>query len=82
MKIQSYKLEGQAKANAVLTSSNSAGMSKFSHMTVTMNAIQVQLNKFSLTTTNPTRTKRKRAKTKNLITRSDWTKAKRGANDG
>ena len=58
MQTHSYELEGLAQANAVLTSSNSVVMAKFSKMTVTINAMQAHIKTFSLTTTNPTRTKR------------------------
>ena len=47
------------ESNAVLTSFNSAGMEHLAQMTMTMNVIQAQLKTLSLTSTNPTRTKRK-----------------------
>ena len=37
MRTQGYKLEGMAHTNAFLTSSNSAVIAQFSHMTMTMN---------------------------------------------
>ena len=40
---QVYEMEGLAQANAVLTRSNSAVMAQLTQVTVTMNAIQVQL---------------------------------------
>ena len=59
MQTLSYKLKGLAQANLVLTRSNSAVIAQLSHMTVKMNDMQVQLKILELTTTKPTRTKRK-----------------------
>ena len=47
-----------AQYNAALTSLNTAAMAQFSQMTVTMNAMQVQLKTLSSTKTNQTRSKR------------------------
>ena len=58
MQTQSYDLEGLAQANVVLTRSNSEVMAQFSHMNVTMNYMQAQINFFSLTTTNQTTNQR------------------------
>ena len=41
---QSYEMVGLAQPNAALTSYNSAVMAQLAHMTVTMNAMQAQLN--------------------------------------
>ena len=54
---QSYKLEGLAQSNALLTSSNSAVMEQLSQLTVTMNSMQAQLYIFSSAPTNQTRNK-------------------------
>ena len=58
MKTQSYKLEGLAQANAVLTSYNSDVMEQFAKINVTKNSMQAQLKTLLPTATNPTRTKR------------------------
>ena len=59
MQTHIYELEVLAQANAVLTSSNSELMVQLAQITVTMNAMQAQLNNFSSATTNPTRIKKK-----------------------
>ena len=52
MQTQSYELEGLAQSNAVLTSSNSAVMSKLEQMTVPMNVLQAQLKTLAYAQTN------------------------------
>ena len=59
MQIQTYKLEGLAQANEVITSSNSESMAQLSQVTVTMNAMQAQMKTLTATSTNPTRTRSK-----------------------
>ena len=54
----SYKPEGLAQSNAVLTSSNPVVVEQLEQMTVTMNAMQAQLKTLPSATTNPTSTKR------------------------
>ena len=49
---------GQAQANEVLTSSNTAVMEQLAQMNVTMNAIQAQLKILESTPTDQTRLKR------------------------
>ena len=52
MQTPSYDLEGLAQSNAVLTSLNSVVMSQLAQMTMTMNAMQVQLNTLAYSQTN------------------------------
>ena len=59
MQAQSYDLEGLAKSNAVLKSSNYAVMAQLEQMTVTMGAMQAQLNTIASAQTNQAREKRK-----------------------
>ena len=58
MQKNSYDLEGLAQSNAVLTSSNYALMAQLAQMTVTMNAMQAQLNTLASAQTNQARPKR------------------------
>ena len=46
MQAQIHDLEGLAQANSVLTSTNSMVMTELSQMTVTMNGIQDQFDKY------------------------------------
>ena len=57
MQTQGYELEGLAQANAVLTSSKYAVMAQFTHMTVTMNAMQSQKQILASAQTNQARPK-------------------------
>ena len=59
MQAHSYNLEGLSQANAVLTIQNSVVMSQLALMTVTMNAMQVQLKTLASAQTNQERPKRK-----------------------
>ena len=58
MQTQSYEPEGLVQSNAVLTIYKSAVMAQLAHMTVTVDAMQVQLNTLSSAQTNETRPKR------------------------
>ena len=52
MKTHIYNLERLLQANAVLIGSNSALMEQLVHMTMTMNAIQAQLDTLASAQTN------------------------------
>ena len=58
MQTQSYEPEGLVQSNAVLTIYKSAVMAQLAHMTVTVDAMQVQLNTLASAQTNETRPKR------------------------
>ena len=61
MQTQIYDLEGMAQANKVLISPNPAVLALLellTHMTLTINAMQLQLNMLTLAPMNQTRSKR------------------------
>ena len=58
MQTEGYDLEGLAKSNAVLTSSNFAVMSQLAQMNVTVNAMQAQLKTLASAQTNQARPKK------------------------
>ena len=57
MQTKSYKLEGLAKANTIIISSNSSVMAQLAKLAVSMNGTQVQMKTLEETSTNPTRKK-------------------------
>ena len=59
MQTQSYNMEVLAQDNAVLTSSKPAVISQLAHMTVIMNAIQVQSKTLASAQTKQARPKKK-----------------------
>ena len=55
MQMHSHELEGLAKANEILTISNTAVMAQLEQMTVTRNAMHAQLKTPMVAQTNQTR---------------------------